>query len=114
MSRYWFTVVTRPGQGLGFRLAGAPVEEVEEADAAERVGALLADPRLGVLALEEELLGRLPQPLLTRIERDGVPVLLPFALPRRWREARRGEEYVAALIRRAIGYHIKIRAEGER
>ena len=108
MSRYDVMVVTRPGGGLGFRLAGVPVEEVEEAKAAERIGALLADPRLGILALEEELLARLPAPLLARVEREGVPVLLPFALPGRWGEAGRGEAYVAAMIRRAIGYHIKI------
>ena len=50
----------------------------------------------------------MPEPLLERVGREGVPVLLPFALPRRWEEAGRGEEYVATLIRRAIGYHVKI------
>ena len=30
MSRYWFKVATRPGDGLGFRLAGAAVEEIKE------------------------------------------------------------------------------------
>lgn len=108
MGRYWFKVVTRPGEGLGFRLAGVAVEEVEEGEAAERFTALLADPSLGVLAVEEDVLGRVPEPLLERIGREGFPVLLPFSLPRRWGEAGRGEEYVAALIRRAIGYHVKI------
>lgn len=109
MSRYRFRIVTRPGQGLGFRLAGAPVEEVEEAEATARISTLLADPDLGVLAVEESLLSRLPEPLLARVGRAGVPVLLPFALPGRWGESGRGEAYVAAMIRRAIGYHIKIR-----
>jgi|SRR3990172_3660069 len=108
MSRYWFGVVTRPGDGLGFRLAGAVVEEVEEGDVAERFRALLADPGLGVLAVEEELLKQVPEPLLEKIGREGVPVLLPFAFPRSWKEVGRGEEYVATLIRRAIGYHVKI------
>jgi vacuolar-type H+-ATPase subunit F/Vma7 len=108
MSRYWFRVVTRPGEGLGFRLAGAPVEEVAETDVAERFKALLADPGVGVLAVEEELLAQVPEPLLEKVGRDGVPVLLPFASPRRWEEAGRGEQYVATLIRRAIGYHVKI------
>ena len=108
MSRYWFRVATRPGDGLGFRLAGAPVEEFEKGDVAERFRALLADPSLGVLAVEEELLEQVPQPLLEKIGRQGVPILFPFALPRSWKEAGRGEEYVATLIRRAIGYHVKI------
>jgi V/A-type H+-transporting ATPase subunit F len=108
MSRYRFKIVTRPGDGLGFRLAGAAVEEIGKGDVAERFKAILADPRLGVLAVEEELLGQVPQPLLEKIGGEGVPVLLPFTLPRRWREVGRGEEYVATLIRRAIGYHVKI------
>jgi V/A-type H+-transporting ATPase subunit F len=108
MGRYGFKVVTRPGHGLGFRLAGVTVEEIGKEDAAERFRALLADPSLGVLAVEEELLEQVPQALLEKIGREGVPVLLPFAFPRLWKEAGRGEEYVAALIRRAIGYHVKI------
>ncbi|HEY7513209.1 MAG TPA: V-type ATP synthase subunit F [Vicinamibacteria bacterium] len=108
MSRYWFRIVTRPGEGLGFRLAGAPVEEVEEGEVAARFRALLAEPGLGVLAVEEGLLKQAPEPLLERIGRDGVPVLFPFTFPGRWEEAGRGEQYVATLIRRAIGYHVKI------
>jgi V/A-type H+-transporting ATPase subunit F len=108
VSRYRFQVVTRPGDGLGFRLAGASVEEVEETAVAERFKALLADPSLGVLAVEEELLKQVPEALLEKLGREGVPVLLPFAFPRRWEQAGRGEEYVATLIRRAIGYHVKI------
>jgi hypothetical protein len=37
-----------------------------------------------------------------------VPIVLPFTLPARWEEGAGGAEYVAALIRRAIGYHIKL------
>ena len=108
MSRYWFKVVTRPGEGLGFRMAGAAVEEVEQGEVAERFKTLLSDPGLGVVAVEEELLERVPEPLLQKLGREGVPVLLPFTFPRRWEEGGRGEEYVATLIRRAIGYHVKI------
>ena len=108
MSRYWFKVITRRGDGLGFRLAGAPVEELAEGEEAQRFKAIAADDGLGVLAVEDELMRRLPEALLERIGRAGVPVLLPFALPRRWAEAARGGEYVATLMRRAIGYHVKI------
>lgn len=108
MSRYWFKVATRPGDGLGFRLAGVEVEEIKDAEAADRFRAILADPALGVLAVQEELLDQVPETLMEKIGREGVPVLLPFAFPRRWKEAGRGAEYVATLIRRAIGYHVKI------
>lgn len=109
MSHYSFAVVTRPQAGLGFRLAGARVEEVEAADVAERFRALLTDRNLGLLAVEETLLGRVPETLLERAAREGIPVLLPFAFPVRWEEGGHAEEYVAELIRRAIGYHVRIR-----
>lgn len=108
MSPYALKVVTKPRSGVGFRLAGASVEEVEDHEAAARLAALFADPGLGVLAVEEDLLDRVPRSLLERARREGVPVILPFSLPRRWGEAARAEDYVASLIRRAIGYHVKI------
>lgn len=108
MDRYRMQVVTRPGAGLGFRLAGVPVEELAEAGASDRLAALLEEPGLGLLAIDEVLVGRVPQVVLERVGRRGVPIVLPFTLPARWEEGMAGEEYVAALIRRAIGYHIKL------
>ena len=49
MGGHWFKVATRPGDGLGFRLAGAPVEELAQGEEAARFKALLADASLGVL-----------------------------------------------------------------
>lgn len=108
-----FAVVTRPGAGLGFRLTGAPVVEVPPGEEAARFRDLLSDPALGVLAVDDEVLGAVPEPLLRRAAVRGLPVLLPFSPPRRIAEAGRGREYVAALIRRAIGYHVKLEREGE-
>jgi V/A-type H+-transporting ATPase subunit F len=108
ISQYRFKVVTSPGAELGFRLAGVPVEAVDEKIAAERISALLAEPDLGVLAVEEELLRRTPERLLAKVARKGMPVVLPFTFPKHWGEGGGGETYVAELVRRAIGYHIKI------
>ena len=107
---YRLKVITRPGAGLGFRLAGVPVEEMAEADASERIAALLEEPGLGILAIDDDLLRHVPEAVLEPAGRSGVPVVLPFTLPRRWEEGGGGEAYVAALIRRAIGYHIKIQS----
>jgi V/A-type H+-transporting ATPase subunit F len=106
------TVAVRPGDGLGFRLAGAAVEEVEEGEELAAFRRLLADPRTGVLAVEEELLRAAPERLVRRARERGLPVVLPFALPRRWGEEGRGREYVAALIRRAVGYAVKLGGGG--
>ncbi len=105
-------VAVRPGDGLGFRLAGADVEEVAPGAEGPVLRRLLADPRLGVLAVEEELLAAVPARVLGRVRDRAVPVILPFALPRRWGEEGRGRAYVAALIRRAVGYGEKLAGGG--
>ncbi len=101
-------VAVRPGDGLGFRLAGVAVEEVPRGGEMAAFRRLLSDPRAGVLAVEEELLQAAPERLLRRARERGLPVILPFALPRRIGEEGRGRAYVAALIRRAIGYGVKL------
>ncbi len=73
---------------------------------------LLSDPHSGVLAVEEELLRAAPDRLLRRARERGLPVILPFALPRTVGEEGRGRAYVAALIRRAIGYGVKLGGGG--
>lgn len=105
-------VVVRPGTGLGLRLAGAALEEVAPGAEAGAFRRLLGDPELGVLAVEEEVLRAVPERLLRRAHARGLPVLLPFALPARWGDAGRGRAYVAALIRRAVGYGVKLTGGG--
>lgn len=106
------TVAVRPGDGLGFRLAGAAVVEVARGDELPAFRRLLADPHTGVLVVEEELLRAAPERLVRRARERGLPVILPFALPRRWGDEGRGRDYVAALIRRAVGYAVKLGGEG--
>jgi V/A-type H+-transporting ATPase subunit F len=105
-------LAVRPEDALGFRLAGAMVEEVPPGGEAAAFRRLLADPRTGVIAIEEELLRAVPPRLLRRARDAGLPVILPFALPRRWGEPGRGRAYVAALIRRAVGYAVKLGGTG--
>ncbi len=107
-----FAVAVRPGDGLGFRLAGATVEEVPPGGEAAVFRRLVGDPHAGVLAVEEELLAAVPPRVLRRARERGLPVILPFALPRRIGEEGRGRAYVAALIRRAIGYGVKLGGGG--
>ena len=106
-------VAVRPGDALGFRLAGAQVEEIGPGQEGAAFRRLAADPHVGVLAVEEQLLEAIPARVLGRARERGLPVVLPFSLPRRWGDAGRGRAYVAALIRRAVGYGVKLGAGGE-
>jgi V/A-type H+-transporting ATPase subunit F len=103
-------VAVRAGQALGFRLAGLDVREVAPGDEASAWKALVADARLGVLAIEEELLAAMPEGLVARARSRGLPVLLPFPLPRRLGAPGRGQAWVAALLRRAVGYGVALGA----
>jgi V/A-type H+/Na+-transporting ATPase subunit F len=105
-------VALRRADALGFRLAGAAVREVERGEEASAFRSLLADPRLGVVAVEEDVLQAVPPHVVRRARQRGVPVVLSFALPRRWGEAGRGEAYVAAILRRAVGYAVKLGGAG--
>jgi V/A-type H+-transporting ATPase subunit F len=105
-------VAVRPGDALGFRLAGPHVEEVAPGAETAALRRVLQDPSVGVVAVEEDVLGAVDPALVRRARARGAPVLLPFALPRRWSDAARGREYVAALIRRAIGYSIRLGGPG--
>jgi len=100
-------VVTRPGDGLGFRLAGVTVEEVARGEEVLRLRLLLAGDAPPLLAVEDEILAALPETVVQRAAERGA-VLVPFTLPRRWDAPSRPEDYVAALVRRAIGYQIKV------
>jgi V/A-type H+-transporting ATPase subunit F len=105
-------VVVRPGHALGFRLAGAAVEEIAPGAEGAALRRLVADPGLGVLAVEDEVLRATPARILARARQAAVPVLLPFDLPARLGDRRRGGDYVAALVRRAVGYAVKLGARG--
>jgi len=105
-------VAVRPGDAGGFRLAGAEVHEVAPGEEAAAFRDLVGDPRLGVLAVEEALLAAAPPRQLARARERGLPVVLSFALPRRWGEAGRGQSWVAELIRRAVGYGVRLGPSG--
>jgi V/A-type H+-transporting ATPase subunit F len=106
-------VAVRPGDALGFRLAGAAVEEIAAGEESAVMRRLLEDPRLGVLVVEEDVLRATPGRVLARSRRRGLPVVLQLALPRRWGDAGRGSAYVAELIRRAVGYGVKLGGAAE-
>ena len=96
--------------GLGFRLAGMEARTTETVDEMKRsVEALLAEGGADVALLDESLFHQAPEPLKRRIEESVAPIFVLVPTFRLRRERVTPEEYVARLIRRAIGYQIKIR-----
>lgn len=98
-------IVVPAGDALGFRLAGFRVVEVDRGQEEATLRRLRAKPGVGVMVVESSLLG--PGRARGRMD-PGLPVLIPFTLPRGIMEAGRGEAFIAALVRRAVGYHVKL------
>lgn len=98
-------VLARPAAALGFRLAGVPVFEAAPGEEAGALRDALAASRDGVVAADQDVLSAIPD---VDRGRAPLPLVLPFAVPRRWTESGAGSAWVAALVRRAIGYHVKL------
>lgn len=105
-----FMVITAPGGSLGFRCAGVETRELApEEDLATLLLILQEEGRYGILVVEEELLEKVPSAVMGRINRKGLPVIVPVRIPRRWEEKEAAEASIVRLIRKAIGYQIKIK-----
>lgn len=103
-------VVTDPDTALGFRLAGVEANEVHGADeAAERLLALLRAKESGIVLYNEAFRSGLSEKDQAALEDSLTPIFfaVPTALAGRIGERR--EEYLARLLRRTIGYQLKIK-----
>lgn len=102
-------VLCTPEVAPGFRLVGLePVEAADGADGAARLAELRSRPEVGVVLIEEDLYDSLPQPELRALEREARPLVVPFPGPV-WAPPPSPEAYVVELLRRAIGYRVKLR-----
>ncbi|MGD2080848.1 MAG: V-type ATP synthase subunit F [Nitrospirota bacterium] len=91
---------------FGFSLAGVSQRTVSAGEAADALSRARGEAGVGVIALDERLLEEIPEELVKELERkwEGVLVVLPAPeLP-----GTRVEDYALELIRRTIGYHLRL------
>jgi vacuolar-type H+-ATPase subunit F/Vma7 len=69
---------------------------------------LAADPKVGMVLVEEALHAALPDDLRQRLDSQGRPIVMPFPGPR-WDARSEAEAYVLGILRRAIGYRVQAR-----
>ena len=102
-------VLASPGVAAGFRLAGLTVDEVDDVStASDRLVSAAAQPRLGILLVEQRLLDAASDAVRHDLERRAVPILVPIPAVR-WDAARDDAEgYILELLRRAIGYRVRL------
>lgn len=95
---------------LGFALAGIAARPTETPEELRRQAESLRSQReVRVVLLDELLFRQLPEKLQRELEDSRSPLYIPVPAFRIRRGAVAPEEYVARLMRRAIGYQIKIR-----
>jgi len=99
--------ITEQAGRFGFSLAGIDQHVVEPQELEEVLGKAVSDSENGLIVIDERLTAGIDENRMREIEAawHGVIVVLPSPL------ARPGEmeDYAARLIRRAVGYHVRIR-----
>lgn len=102
-------IICRPVLIPGFALAGITAQAM---GADEEPESLIAGFRtrgdVGVVLLEEAIYDALPEETRARLDRSATPVVVPFPGPA-WIEAASAEARVVDLLRRAIGYRVRLR-----
>ncbi len=94
---------------LGFRLAGVDGRVAATAeDLARGARALMDDPEARLVLVDERLFRLLPDGLQKTLDACRSPVFVAIPAPR-LRGAVTPAEHVAQLMRRVIGYQIRIR-----
>ena len=103
-------VITAPGDSIGFRCAGL---ECREAGPGEDISSMLlaiqVEGRYGLVVIEDRLYSRVSDSAMKRLRKKALPIILPINVPQRWGVVEGEESPVVRLIRRAIGYQIKIK-----
>lgn len=103
-------VIARPGLSLGFVLAGVPVlEESHGRDAAARIRGLISSSRhdTAVVLIDEALYAELPEEFRRESGQHALPVIIPVPGPQ-WTEESKAQEYIVEILRRAIGYRVRL------
>ena len=110
MSR--LVVIADPDRALGFQLAGVDVVRAEDVEAARTHLLQLIDDRdVGLIAISSIFLDKLDDATRRRIDADYRPVVIGLPQGSRITGGLSRRERIAALIRRAIGFHITFAGE---
>ena len=102
-------VLCRPELAAGFELAGLAVTRIANITAAAAtVRQLASDADIGIILIDDGLYRALPRDLLTKLDRDALPILAPVPAPN-WDRQSAAEAYVMDILRQAIGYRVRPR-----
>ncbi|MEK6693189.1 MAG: V-type ATP synthase subunit F [Nitrospirota bacterium] len=98
--------ITPPDAEYGFSLTGVTQYAIDIEDAENMLKKIMADPDTGVVVVDERLIKNIPEERLKRMEEGWHGVLLVLPAPER--AGIEVEDYALRLIKRAIGYHVRL------
>jgi len=107
-------ILTRPSLVTGFQLAGIDAYGAEDVETAqEMIAGWLNAGEVGLLAIDDGLLARMDGDFLKRLDAsENLPYLaIPGGQPLGPEASQKHR--IAAMIRRAIGFHITFKGEEE-
>jgi vacuolar-type H+-ATPase subunit F/Vma7 len=99
--------LTPPDVKYGFSLSGVAQHTSETDEAEETLKKIMAEADNGLVIIEERLLSGMPEERIRELEHAWNGILL--VLPSPVKPPTEVEDYAARLIRRAIGYHVRIK-----
>jgi V/A-type H+-transporting ATPase subunit F len=99
--------ITPPDVGDGFLLGGIPQHAADVHEAEDMIREVMGEPDTGLVVVDERLMKGLSEERLKEIQRGWPGILL--VLPSPERPSAPEEDYALRLIRRAIGYHVKLK-----
>jgi len=103
-------IVCRSEAAPGFLLAGFNVEEARTAaEGAARIVALARDPAIGLLLVDTACWAAVLEPDRRALLRKPLPLIVPFPGPSWAKGAPAAETHLAELLRRALGYRVRLR-----
>ncbi len=91
---------------FGFSLAGIAHQTVDPSEAEAELDTLMADPDTGLVIVDERLVRGRVEEHMRESELTWQGILLVLPSPEKL--APEAEDYAARLIRRAIGYHVRL------
>ncbi|MFI5294801.1 MAG: V-type ATP synthase subunit F [Thermodesulfovibrionales bacterium] len=98
--------ITPKDAEFGFGLAGMSQYVAAEEDAEDTMAKIISDPDTGLVIIDERIIRRIDDEKMRETEGRWRGILL--VLPSPEKKPSEVEDYAARLIRRAIGYHVRL------
>jgi vacuolar-type H+-ATPase subunit F/Vma7 len=110
--KYFVRAVTTAPLAAGFRLSGMMVDDLDGREDSATIGRRLvaaADrAQTGILLIEQSLFDAAPEDTRRDLEKRSLPIIVPVPAAAFAPSAHAAEDYILDLLRRAIGYRVRL------